>query len=187
MVGVTSLPETRGGPFTAADLEGMPDDGRRYEILDGVLVVSPSPRPLHQRVVRELTLLLHPLTPVGLELFFAPLDVYLGEDTVIEPDLVVARSTDVGDRGVERVPVLAVEVLSPRTRSIDLHVKRARLEHAGCASYWIVDPDEPSITAWDLHGGSYVEAGHAVGAKSCHLTRPFSVTITPAALVAPHH
>lgn len=78
---------------------------------------------------------------------------------------------------------LAVEVLSPSTRRQDLLLKRSKYEEAGVARCWIVDPDEPSILALDLIAGQYVVAGRATGAEPLTLTNPFSVTLTPGALV----
>lgn len=181
MTVVTGLPPRR--PFTYADLELMPDDGHRYEIIDGLLVVSASPVPMHQRVVTRLLLLLAPLAPEGVEAFVAPLDVKLADDTVLVPDVLLARTDDLGARAIEGPPMLAIEVLSPSTRNIDLTLKKARLEQAGCPHYWVVDPDQPSIVAWELVDDAYIEVGTALGEGTISLDRPFPVTITPARLV----
>lgn len=178
---VTGLPPRR--PFTYADLALMPDDGHRYEIIDGVLIVSASPVPVHQRVVTRLLLLLAPLVPDDVEAFAGPVDVKLADDTVLVPDVLLARSETQGPRAVEGAPLLAVEVLSPSTRNIDLTLKKARLQQAGCRHYWVIDPQKPSIVAWDLVGDDYVEVGTALGDGSLRLDQPFPVTITPAGLV----
>ncbi|WP_183095571.1 Uma2 family endonuclease [Nocardioides stalactiti] len=180
---VTGLPPRR--EFTYADLELMPDDGRRYEIIDGVLIVSASPDPIHQRVIRKLLLELSPLVPDGVEPFFAPLDVKLAEDTVLIPDLLLARQEDLTRRFHEGAPLLAVEVLSPSTRNIDLTLKKARLEQAACQHYWVVDPGKPSITAWELVDGSYVEVGTALGEGTLAIERPVRIELTPARLIEP--
>jgi len=86
---VTTLP--RGLEFTRADLEGMPDDGRRYELIDGSLIVTPAPRIGHQRAVGNLHLLLRAHCPPELEVILAPFDVALATDTIVQPDLLVAR------------------------------------------------------------------------------------------------
>lgn len=183
MSSVAGLPPRRS--FTYADLELMPDDGHRYEIIDGVLIVSASPVMLHQRVVRKLLKLVEPLVPSGIEPFFAPFDVKLAEDTVLIPDLILAREADLQPRFHEGAPLLAVEVLSPSTRNIDLTLKKARLEQARCPHYWVVDPAQPSIVAWELVDGSYIEVGTALGEDSLTIERPFEVVITPARLVEP--
>jgi Uma2 family endonuclease len=176
------LPEV--GPVTPADLDRMPDDGRRYELIDGVLVVSPAPRPRHQRAVLRLVRILDDACPPELEVFVAPLDVVLAEDTVMRPDILVGRRADLTDRNLPAAPVLAVEVLSPSTRRFDLVLKRARLEAAGCAHYWVVDPDEPSVLAWRRVGDHYAEAGRATGDEVLRLAEPYPVAVRPADLVA---
>lgn len=76
-----------GRVFTAADLEGMPDDGNRYEIIDGALIVTPSPAVPHQRVVGNMYLVLRAGVPDDHEVMLAPLDVTVSDLTVLQPDL----------------------------------------------------------------------------------------------------
>jgi Uma2 family endonuclease len=175
------LPFSR--PMTYDDLASMPDDGHRYELIDGVLIVSPAPVLVHQRTVGNLHLALCAACPDDLEVFLAPLDVVITDDTVLEPDLLVARISDLGPKNLPAVPVLAVEVLSPSTRRFDLLLKRSRLESAGCEHYWVVDPEEPSVLAWRLRGGSYVEAARASGDEPFRVTDPYEIELTPSALV----
>jgi Uma2 family endonuclease len=80
------------------------------------------------------------------------------------------------------MPELAVEVLSPSTRRFDLILKRSRYEEAGCTSYWVIDPETPSIVAWELVDGRYVESGRAEGDAELVLTRPYHVVVNPARL-----
>lgn len=173
-----------GAPFTEHDLETMPDDGRRYEIIDGVLFVTPSPVTAHQICVVELTVALRVGCPEGLRVLVAPFDVRLAEDTVIQPDVLVCRQEELTAQHLPAAPVLAVEVLSPRTRMTDLNNKKSRLERAGCPSYWVVDPVEPSITGWDLVAGAYVEVGRAVGDEVFEARLPYPFTVVPSALVS---
>lgn len=77
-----------------------------------------------------------------------------------------------------------MEVLSSSTRNIDLLLKKDRLRRAGCANYWVVDPDEPSITAWVLRDEDYVQAGHAARDEELTLTEPFDISLVPSALLA---
>ena len=79
--------------------------------------------------------------------------------------------------------ILAVEVLSPSSRRKDAVYKRSKYEDAGVASYWIIDPEAPSITALDLLDGRYVTVCEATGAGAATLEKPFPVTIVPSALV----
>lgn len=172
-------------PLTRADLAAMPDDGHRYELIDGVLVVSPAPRIAHQRAVASMYLLLHESCPAELEVLFAPVDVALSDDTVMQPDLLVARRGDFTERDLPMAPVIAVEVLSPSTRAFDLLLKKDRLQRAGCAHYWVIDPDVPTIIAWQLVDGVYVESGRAEGDDFLVLTEPFPVEIRPTSIIGP--
>jgi Uma2 family endonuclease len=183
MVAVTESLLPRSRPLTRADLDAMPDDGHRYELVDGVLVVSPAPSPRHQVVLLELYAILRERCPDDLLVLVAPLDVALGESTVLQPDLLVARRSDLTERDLPTAPVLAVEVLSPSTRRFDLMLKRSRFEAAGCPAYWVVDPDEPALRAWELQDEAYVEVGHVTGAESFRTERPFPAKISPASLV----
>jgi Uma2 family endonuclease len=177
---VTTLPFS--GPFTRADLEHMPDDGHRYELLDGTLLVSPAPRLLHQRVVGNLYLLLREACPPELEVILAPFDLVLADDTVLEPDLLVAPRSQFTDRDLPGPPWLAVEVLSPSTRRIDLLLKRDRLQAAGVPSYWLVDPEVPSLTALGLRDGVYREVAVVRGDQEWTAEQPFPVNVRPGAL-----
>ncbi|GAA1744880.1 Uma2 family endonuclease [Aeromicrobium alkaliterrae] len=173
----------RGRSLTRDDLDAMPDDGHRYELIDGILIVSPAPRRVHQRASFRLSVLIDATLPSDLELLPAPFDVALTDDTVMQPDLVVARVIDFTERDLPVAPLLAVEVLSPSTRGIDLLLKKERLERAGCAHYWVVDPDAPSITAWALEKGSYREITRASGDEVLEVDEPVAFTAVPADLV----
>ena len=174
---VTTLPRSR--PLKRRDLELMPDDGHRYELIDGALVVTPAPTPPHQIVVVRLWQALDSACPDSLRVLVAPLDVALDDSSVLQPDLLVARRADFTKRDLPTAPLLAVEVLSPSTRRIDLTLKRDRYQAAGCPSYWVVDPDEPSITAWDLDDGRYVEVAHVEADAEHAFERPFPVVVSP--------
>ena len=105
-----------GRPLVRADLERLPDDGHRYELIDGVLIVSPAPRIPHQDVAGNLHVLLRATCPQELKVLFAPVDVVLAEDTVLQPDLLVAPREQFSRTELPGPPLLAVEVLSPSTR-----------------------------------------------------------------------
>ncbi|WP_109508384.1 Uma2 family endonuclease [Nocardioides speluncae] len=180
MGAVTILPRSR--PLTEVDLETMPDDGHRYELLDGTLIVSPAPIVKHQRVSMELSVLLYAACPPDLEVLAAPTDVRLAVDTVLQPDLLVARKVDLTEKNLPAAPLLAIEILSPSTRLIDLNTKKARFELAGCASYWTVDPDSLTLTAWELQDGTYAEVATVTGDESWTAQHPFPVTVTPSQL-----
>jgi Uma2 family endonuclease len=174
-------------PLTVADLEDTPDDGCRYELDDGVLVVSPAPRPIHQIVLHRLQLLLDAAGPPEFQVLPGP-GVEMSEIQYRIPDLVVVRAGTlaVADDNVTQPPALAVEIASPSTAHYDRGRKKMVYAEFGIPAYWIVDPDpdRPSITAFGLTGGSYAEVGRAAGEERFVSTTPFPVEIVPAELVA---
>ena len=169
--------------WTVDDLDQLPDDGLQYELLDGLLLVTPAPIPVHQRAARELFLLLHGACPPELEVFFAPLDWRPDRRTSLQPDLLVIAKDAIGPKNITEPLALAVEVLSPSTRRKDSVLKRSKYEDAGVASYWIIDPDAPSMTGYDLIDGHYVEVAAAVGDEVARPTRPFPVEVIPSRLI----
>ena len=181
MTTMTTLPF--GRPLTRADLEDLPDDGHRYELIDGVLIVSPGPQLPHQDMVGNLYLLLRAACPPHLKVVLAPFAVALADDTEVQPDLLVAERTQFTRKELPGPPLLAIEVLSPSTRRIDLLLKRDRLQAAGVASYWIVDPDEVSVTVLELCEGVYVEVARVAGDSACEVSRPFPMRVVPAELL----
>ena len=171
-------------PLTRDDLDRMPDDGHRYELVDGVLLVSPGPAIRHQIVASGMNDLLKQACPPEMLVLFAPVDVVLAADTVLQPDLIVASRESFTERELPMAPLLAVEILSPSTRRFDLMVKFSRLEAAGCAAYWVVDPDTPSLIAWELRDGAYTQVAKVTGDESARLTSPYDVTVVPADLIS---
>lgn len=172
-----------GAPLTEDDLATMPDDGHRYELLDGTLLVTPSPNLGHQRCVGSIFLLLHSARRPEHMVLVAPFDVRLSHITVLVPDVLVARRTDLTPARLEGPPLLAVEVLSPSTHHIDQGAKRLAYEAAGVPAYWLVDPDVPSLTVLELEDGRYVERATVAGDEPFHATVPFPVTVVPAGLL----
>jgi Uma2 family endonuclease len=177
MTTVTALPFSR--PLTRADLKDTPDDGHRYELIDGVLVVSPAPRLPHQVVLGELYLLLRQGCPAPLQVLLAPFAVALADDTELQPDVLVAPRSQFTRKELVGAPLLAVEVLSPSTRRFDLLLKRDRLQTAGCPSYWLVDPDLPAVTVLELRAGVYEQVAHVIGDEAVEVTAPFPVRLVP--------
>ena len=173
-----------GAPFTEDDLADRPDDGHRYELIDGALFVTPAPDLRHQLVVARLVVLLYGARQSDQDVFPAPLDVRLSRSTVLQPDVLVARREDLTSARLETAPLLVVEVLSSSTRGIDLGTKRLALEAAGVPAYWVVDPDVPSLTVLELDAGRYVERATVTGEEPFHATVPFPVTVVPARLLA---
>ncbi len=140
------------------DYARLPDDGKRYEVMDGELYVTPSPSPLHQRLSKRLQRQLEDYFEArGLgEVFNAPLDVILGRHDIVEPDLlVVGDPAQISTRGIEGAPRLVIEVLSPSTRSRDRGLKMRRYAERGVAHYWIVDPEARTIECLRLEAGAH--------------------------------
>lgn len=133
--------------------------------------------------VRRAVLVLTRACPADLRVLYAPLDVAIADDTVLQPDLIVARRSDFGERDLPVAPLLAIEVLSPTTRRVDLTLKRSRYETAGCLSYWVIDPDRPALTAWQLVDGAYVQVADVTGDEEYAATAPYHVTLAPAELL----
>ena len=170
-----------GSAFTVAELDRMPDDGHRYELLDGALIVSPRPTTVHQFVATRLASLLDRDCPEDLCVVAEPA-VELGLRTEFDPDLVVVPLDEVGSAKFTRPPLLVVEVRSPSTALFDLNRKKAAYEKFGVPSYWIVDPDpaRPELTIFELGDGGYITT--ATSTQPLTVSRPFPVTITPAHL-----
>lgn len=171
------------GPYTAADLAALPDDGHRHELVDGTLVVTPAPSDPHQAAVGELYLLLRTACPPHLRVRFAPYDVMLADDTVMQPDLLVCRRSEITRRGLPAAPLLVVEVMSPSTQDIDRNLKKVRYQAAGVPSYWLVDTDEPNLTVHELQDGRYVEVARVSGDDEWSAEAPYPVTLRPSDLL----
>lgn len=172
-----------GRDWTRADLDALRDDGHRYEIIDGVLIATPSHSLPHQDVVLSLAVLLRAGCPAHLKTMIAPFDVVLDEATVLEPDVLVCVRSELGFRALNGPPVLAVEVLSRTTARRVRGRKMDRLQRAGCPHYWLVDPIEPALTAYELVDGRYRQVAHVTADEAWEVARPFPVTVVPADLL----
>ena len=187
-MGVVTIAEawpTVSRPFTVYDLDRMPDDGRRYELVDGVLFVSPAPANPHQLVVGELLYMLRQICPKGLRVLPGP-GVRMSAETELIPDVVVAGFEQIRRVRITDPPQLVVEVRSPSTALVDLNIKKAVYERFGIQSYWIVVPDvdKPELIAFELRDGRYEQVAHVAGDESFAATQPFPVEVIPSLLVA---
>ena len=146
--------------LTYADYVALPNDGKRYEIHDGELSVTPAPGRTHQRLVLELGSLLNAhvkARSLG-EIDIAPFDVILDDTSIVQPDVVYIardRSGVVSERGVHGVPTLAIEIMSPSTVQIDRGTKLQLYARHRVPHYWIVDPVARTVEAYTLHAGAY--------------------------------
>jgi Uma2 family endonuclease len=140
------------------DYAGIPPDRSRYEIMDGDLYVTPAPGPAHQRMVKRLyEKLAAYFEGRGLgEVFFAPIDLILTNHDVVQPDLVVVSDpTQVSQRGIEGIPHLVVEIVSPSTRNQDRAIKSRRYAELGIPHYWIGDPATRGLQCYRLDRRQY--------------------------------
>lgn len=108
----------------------------------------------------------------------------LDDFTVLQPGILIAPRSAFTERNLPTAPLLAVEILCSGTRAIDLGTKKLRYETACCPNYGAVDPDEPSITAWHLHGGTYADPAHRTNDELFQTDSPFHLSFTPASLLA---
>lgn len=182
MTGMTT--PTLGPGHTRADLDRMPDDGRRYELLEGEIVVNASPSFDHQRSSGTLYYHLRRACPDDLIVLAAPFDVQLEELSVVVPDLIVVERDRPEQRGLMGAPLLVVEILSPSTRGRDQVRKKRLYERAGVPSYWILDPEVPSLTAWELRDQRYEVAALVAGDEEWTASAPFALTLVPSTLLA---
>ena len=182
MEAMTSVLDDR--EWTREERDQLPDDGNRYELIDGALVVTPSPKLPHQRGVGRLYSLLAAACPEHLEVFVAPLDITIDAQTVVQPDVLVARVDQLSDRDVMGAPVLAVEVLSPSTQVVDRNLKLDRYERAETPAYWLLDPERRRLQAYEHDGTRFRLVADVCGDEDWTATVPFTVTITPGDLFA---
>lgn len=162
------LPETeiwpRQGDWTYDDYLRLPDDGNRYEVIHGVLYVTPAPNFKHQFSVVKLVSALDGFISereLGVVLA-APFDVLLpvGIASPVEPDVMFFRTGNApqeDDKNFQGAPDLIVEVLSPRTRSRDRRIKLQAYQDAGVPEYWMADPSSRMVVVHVLQNGRYVE------------------------------
>lgn len=174
-----------GRPFTVGDLDRMPDDGRRYELVDGVLIVSPAPTNQHQYALSELLFTLRQVCPPGLATLLGP-GMMMSNSSELIPDLVVTHVENLASAKLTARPLLVAEVRSPSTAVFDLNTKKAVYERFGIQAYWIVVPDvkTPELTAFELRRGRFDQVAHVSGDEAYAAERPFRVEVVPSRLVA---
>jgi Uma2 family endonuclease len=158
------VPGPRQGRWTYKEYAALPDDGRRYEIMDGVLLMAPSPSPGHQSVDMVLSFYLFQyVNMAGLgRAFSAPLDVELAPKRVFQPDLFVLLNRSLGKVTATRVvgaPDLVIEIASPGTAAYDRLSKCVAYAQAGVEEYWIVDTEMSSVEVLTLQAGAYQSQG----------------------------
>ncbi|HEX9981694.1 MAG TPA: Uma2 family endonuclease [Thermoanaerobaculia bacterium] len=163
--------------LTYEDYLLLPEDGRRYEILDGELYVNASPLRKHQAVLRDLVFRIgayleeHPIGSV----YFAPFDVVLSEHDVVQPDLLFIsneREQIITHKNVSGAPDLAVEILSESSRKTDEITKRKRYERFGVSEYWVMDPVLETVKVYRREGDRFARMAELSTEEGAALTSP---------------
>lgn len=150
----------RQGRFTYADYAALPQNGHRYEVVDGVLFMAPAPSTDHQGASsRFVYYLMTHVEIAGLgRVFHAPVDVELSPAMVVQPDVVVVLSANAGIITPSRIvgaPDLVIEIASPATAGYDRRTKQDAYAAAGVREYWIADPSAQTVEVLALHNGAY--------------------------------
>jgi Uma2 family endonuclease len=147
--------------MTAAEFLALPESNQPTQLLNGEFIVSPAPVPKHQRSSRQLEYLIEALKPNG-EVFHAPIDLYLDDANIPQPDIVwIAENSRcvVGDKYLQGPPELVVEVFSPGTERKDRKDKFNLYQRFAIPEYWMVDPELEFIEVYVLENGSYQRLG----------------------------
>ena len=155
----------RGLRMSANEFLEIPDDGYNYELIDGVVIMSPSPSPQHQAITSELVVQIGMYlrtNPIGR--VFAELDVHIGQgpsggDLVYKPELIFVRNErlpEMRDK-IFGAPELVVEVISRGSRRMDSETKKSDYERFGVQEFWLIDPERKSMTFWRLSEGRFVQ------------------------------
>lgn len=147
--------------FSYADLELLPDDDLRHEIIDGEHFVTASPVTRHQRLSARLFMAFQSYLDAHLfgEVFYAPFDVVMSFHDVVVPDLIYisrSRAHLLTAKNLQGAPDLVIEILSPSTRRLDERLKRDLYERVGVEEYWLVDPDLDAVTVYRRDGSRFL-------------------------------
>jgi Uma2 family endonuclease len=171
-------------PITVDDLQGIPEDEFRYELDDGMLIVSPAPSRRHEFVTVRLAVVLTRVAPEDFAIV-GRIGVEISPLQYREPDVAVIHASSIDDDHNRVPPLLVVEVASPRTRLYDQNRKKDVYEAFGIPSYWIVEPDRerPRLIVFELRDGKYEQVADVTGDEVFHATQPFPVPIKPSVLV----
>lgn len=167
--------------WTAEMVRALPDDGQRYEVVYGELLVTPAPRAPHQLVVQRLHLALAAYLermPAG-HVWLSPADISWDEGTLVQPDVFVvdmAESRTLNWAAMQHL-LLVIEVLSPTTARFDRFTKRRRYQDAGVADYWIVDSERHHVEVWHPADQLPRIEGHEVTWAPVGMAQPFVLSL----------
>ena len=145
--------------YTYEDYLKTPDD-KRYELINGELLMTPSPIPNHQRISGKLEFVVRKfVTENNLgEVFYAPCDVYLDDENVVQPDILFIskdRLNIIGDKNIQSAPNLVIEIISENSVYRDMVQKKRLYARFGVKEYWIVIPEEKEVEVYILKGEAY--------------------------------
>ena len=169
--------------WTYSEYARFPDDGNRYEVLDGEVLVTPAPSPRHQRVAFDLAVNMDAYVQhQQLGLILLDIDLLFASGQFLRPDLlfVPEHARDgISDRGMELTPGLIVEVLSPTSGAVDRVKKPRRYKDFGVPEYWVVDPQEQVVWVWRFAEGKTEAERHAdhVTWQPAGATEPLTITL----------
>lgn len=146
--------------FTYQDYLELPDDGNLYEIINGELIMTPAPVPKHQLIHRKIQNRLTNFVEENRlgEILYAPCDVLLSETNLVQPDIFFIAKANrkiIGEKNIQGIPDLIIEILSPTTAYYDLIEKKELYEKFGVKEYWIVDPKKKWIEIYTLEERKY--------------------------------
>lgn len=153
---VTALQKKK---YTYQDYQRTPDD-KRFELIIGDLIMTPSPVPKHQTISKRIEFMLEEFVVennLG-EVFYAPCDIHLDDDNVVQPDILFIskeRINIIGEKNIQGAPDLAIEILSDTSAYRDMVLKKKLYAKFGVHEYWIVIPEEESIEIYTLKNNIY--------------------------------
>jgi Uma2 family endonuclease len=145
---------------TYEDYLKTPDD-QRYELIEGELIMTPSPVPYHQWLLKNIGFALESFVrekKMG-KLFYAPCDVHLDNENVLQPDILFIskeRLNIIGEKNIQGAPDLVIEILSESTAYLDMVKKKRLYAQLGVKEYWIIDPGEKTAETYSLKDNSFV-------------------------------
>jgi Uma2 family endonuclease len=166
--------------------EELPEDGKRYEVINGVLYMSTAPSPLHQWISRHTQRLLYAqIDDLGYGITFnAPVGLFMPGCDPVQPDLLVLKPEDQGlilEKHIETIPLLLVEILSPSNPNHDLVLKRQAYARAGVPEYWVLRPQERDVLVHsepELATGQFLRTIRvATGEELASPTLPFRAPV----------
>lgn len=152
--------------WTVDDYVQLGESNTPCELINGDLIMSPAPNPEHQRVSKKLFKILDAFSTSFGEVFYAPIDLYLDNQNVFQPDLLViskSRAVNISSRGIERTPEIVIEIVSPSNIFSDRNTKKKIYLEFGVEEYWIVDPGNKTLEIYTPQTGQEVPNFYLAG------------------------